>query len=243
MILFPAIDLMDGKCVRLTQGKREQCTVYSDRPQEMASRWIGEGAKWLHVVDLDAAIDCKCFANRAAVRAILAAAGGIPVQIGGGVRSADHIRGYIDDGVARVIVGTSVLESRDFARAIFAEFGERVAVSIDSSHGIVAVKGWTGMSDLKTLDAVHRMRDDGARTIILTDIRRDGMLTEPNYEMMAAAADAVDTDLICAGGVSSVDHVARLAALNKPNIVGAIVGKALYSGDFDLREAIKRFPQ
>jgi phosphoribosylformimino-5-aminoimidazole carboxamide ribotide isomerase len=234
---------MGGKCVRLTQGKREQCTVYSDRPQEMASRWIGDGAKWLHVVDLDAAIDCCCFANRKSVQAIVAAADGVPVQVGGGVREAAHIRGYLEDGVARVIVGTSVLESREFAREIFSEFGERVAVSIDSSNGIVAVKGWTGMSDLKTIDAVKRMKEDGASTIILTDIRRDGMLTEPNYEMMADVADAVDLPLICAGGVSAVSHLDRLNELNRKNISGAIIGKALYSGDFDLREAIKRFPQ
>ena len=209
----------------------------------MAARWAGDGAKWLHVVDLDAAIECRCFANRAAVRAIMAAAGGVPVQIGGGVREVAHIRGWLDDGAARVIVGTSVLESRDFARAIFSEFGGRVAVSIDSSSGIVAVKGWTGMSDLKTVAAARRMKEDGARTIILTDIRRDGMLTEPNYDMMAEVAGAVDLPLIAAGGVSSIEHIEKLEALGKDNIIGAIIGKALYSGDFDLREAVKRFPQ
>ena len=243
MILYPAIDLMGGKCVRLTQGKKEQCTVYSDRPQEMASRWIEDGGRWLHVVDLDAAIEGRCFANRESVRAIVSAAGGVPVQVGGGVRSAEHIHGYLGDGVARVIVGTSVLESREFAREIFAEFGERVAVSIDSSNGMVALKGWTSMSSLKTLDAVRRVRDDGARVIILTDIRRDGMLTEPNYEMMSDAAVAAGVPVIAAGGVSSVEHVARLAALGRPNIDGAIIGKALYEGAFDLREAAKRFPQ
>ena len=143
----------------------------------------------------------------------------------------------------RVIVGTSVLESRDFARASFSEFGGRVAVSIDSSSGIVAVKGWTGMSDLKTIDAVKRMKEDGARAIILTDIRRDGMLTEPNYDMMAEVAGAVDLPLIAAGGVSSIEHIEKLEALGKDNIIGAIIGKALYSGDFDLRKAVKRFPQ
>ena len=243
MNLYPAIDLMDGRCVRLTQGKKEQCTVYSDRPREMALRWIDEGGRWLHVVDLDAAIEGRCYANRAAVKSIVAAAGGVPVQVGGGVRSAEHIRGYLDDGVSRVIVGTSVLESREFAREIFAEFGERVAVSIDSSNGMVALKGWTSMSSLKTLDAVARVRDDGARVIILTDIKRDGMLTEPNYEMMADAADASGVPVIAAGGVSSVEHVARLAALGRPNVDGAIIGKALYEGTFDLHAAVKQFPQ
>lgn len=245
MILYPAIDLMDGKCVRLEQGKRERCTVYSDRPEEMAVRWAGMGAKWLHVVDLDAALDQNCFANREAVLAIIAAVKDlkVSVQLGGGIRTADHIKRYLDDGVARLIVGTSVLESREFARSIFSKFGDRVAVSIDSSGGKVAVKGWTSGTDIDTLDAVLRMRDDSAKRIILTDIKRDGMLTEPNYEMTAAAADVVDIPVVAAGGVTKVEHVERLSALGKPNIEGTIIGKALYTGDFDLKAAIEKFPQ
>lgn len=245
MILYPAIDLMDGKCVRLEQGKRERCTVYSGHPEEMAVRWTSMGAKWLHVVDLDAAIDQNCFANRKAVRAILSAVSAmkVSVQLGGGIRTADHIKRYLDDGVARLIVGTSVLESREFARSIFSGFGDRVAVSLDSSGGKVAVRGWTSSTNIDTLGAVLRMRDDGAKRIILTDIKRDGMLTEPNYKMMVAAADAVDIPFVAAGGVTRVEDIERLVALGKPNIEGAIIGKALYSGDFDLKAAIEKFPQ
>jgi phosphoribosylformimino-5-aminoimidazole carboxamide ribotide isomerase len=242
MILYPAIDLMDGKCVRLEQGRRERCTVYSEQPEKMAIRWAACGAKWLHVIDLDAAIDQNCFANRAAVRAILSAID-IPVQLGGGIRTADHIKQYLDDGVARLIVGTSVLESRDFARGIFSGFGECVAVSIDSANGKVAVKGWTDYTDIGTVEAALRMREDGAKRIILTDIKRDGMLSEPNFEMMAEVADATGVQVIAAGGVTLVEHVARLATLGRPNIEGAIIGKALYTGDFDLKAAIKEFPQ
>lgn len=274
MILYPAIDLMGGKCVRLEQGKRERCTVYSGHPKEWALRWTGMGAKWLHVVDLDAAIDQNCFANREAVRAILAAVD-VPIQLGGGIRTADQIRQYLDDGVARLIVGTSVLESREFARSIFSEFGDRVAVSIDSSGGKVAVKGWTSITDMNTKDVAKRMRDDGAKRIILTDIKRDGMLTEPNYKDIGATAGTMwpitdtETDklgnwvllsapnfdmtskvavtagvkIIAAGGVTLVEHIERLVALRRRNIEGAIIGKALYSGYFDLKAAIEKFPQ
>ncbi|HOO55429.1 MAG TPA: 1-(5-phosphoribosyl)-5-[(5-phosphoribosylamino)methylideneamino]imidazole-4-carboxamide isomerase [bacterium] len=242
MRLYPAIDLLEGKCVRLQQGKRELCTVYSDRPEQMAMKWVNLGARWLHVIDLEAAIDEKVFANREAIKRILEAVD-VPVQIGGGIREAGHIRQYIEDGVERVIVSTKVLESRDFAKDIFAEFGDKIVVSIDSSDGRVAVKGWTDYTDLKTVDAVRRMQDDGARLIVLTDIVRDGMLSEPNFEMMAQAADALEIDLICAGGVSTVEHVEKLKALDKKNIDGAIIGKALYSGSFDLVAAIGKFPR
>ncbi len=242
MILYPAIDLMGGRCVRLSQGKRSECTVYSDNPAEMAEKWAAMGSKWLHVIDLDGAIDGVCFSNRDAIIEIVNAVK-IPVQVGGGIRTADNVRRYLGDGVARVIVGTSALQSRDFAREVFSEFGEKAAVSIDSADGRVAVKGWTGYTGLETVAAARMMRDDGAKVIILTDIRRDGMLTEPNYEMMLDVADAVDVPVIAAGGVSSVKHVERLASLNHPNISGAIIGKALYTGKFDLADAIKKFPQ
>jgi len=240
VIMLPAIDLMGGKCVRLTRGERDQCTVYSDRPESMALRWEKTGAKWLHVIDLDAAIDQNCFANREAVRAIISEVG-MKIEVGGGIRSAAHIRQYLEDGVERVIVGTSVLESRDFAKSIFSEFGERIAVSIDSADGKVAVKGWTDYTDLETVEAARRMRDDGARVIIFTDIKRDGMLTEPNYGMMDEVAAALEIDIIAAGGVSQLEHIDKLMALGRPNIVGAVIGKALYAGTFDLDEAVRRF--
>ncbi|HOC92066.1 MAG TPA: 1-(5-phosphoribosyl)-5-[(5-phosphoribosylamino)methylideneamino]imidazole-4-carboxamide isomerase [bacterium] len=243
MNLYPAIDLMDGKCVRLTQGKRELCTVYSDKPEQMAIRWAREGAKWLHVIDLDAALDQKCFSNLEAAKAIFEASPGIRTQVGGGVRSAADVGRWLKEGASRVIVGTSVLESRDFAKGLFSEFGESVAVSIDSKGGKVALRGWTDESEIETIEACLRMRDDGAKLIILTDIVRDGMLTEPNFDMMSQAADALEIPVVCAGGVSLVEHVERLASLEKSNLDGAVIGRALYTGDFDLKAAVERFPQ
>lgn len=242
MILLPAIDLMGGKCVRLTRGEKDKCTVYADQPEKMAVRWAGTGAKWLHVIDLDAALEQRCFANRPAVRAILGAVA-MKVEVGGGIRTSEQIRDYLREGVSRVIVGTGVLESRVFAREIFSEFGERVAVSIDSANGRVAVKGWTDYTGLGTVEAALRMREDGAKVIIFTDIRRDGMLSEPNFDMMAEVSDAVDAEVICAGGVSLVEHVEKLESLGRKNLNGAIIGKALYEGTFDLDAAVKRFPQ
>ncbi len=240
MMLYPAIDLMGGKCVRLTRGVREECTVYSDQPEKMAARWFAAGCKWLHVIDLDGAIDQRCFANRDAVKRIVDAVD-VPVQVGGGIREADHVRKYLEDGVARVIVGTKVLESREFARDLFAEFGDKVAVSVDSANGKVAVKGWTDYTDLDTVDAALRMQEDGAKVIIFTDIKRDGMLTEPNFEMMDEVAKALDIGIIAAGGVSDADHIRRFIELGHDNITGAIIGKALYTGDFDLEEAIRKY--
>lgn len=240
MMMYPAIDLMGGKCVRLTRGVREECTVYSDRPEEMALRWVDAGCKWLHVIDLDGAIDQRCFANRDAVKRIVEAVE-VPVQVGGGIREAGHVKQYLDDGVARVIVGTKVLESREFARGLFAEFGAGVAVSIDSANGKVAVKGWTDYTDLATTDAALRMQDDGAKVIIFTDIKRDGMLTEPNFEMMDEVAAALEIDIIAAGGVSRADHIRRFIELGRSNISGAVIGKALYTGDFDLAGAIRKY--
>lgn len=242
MILYPAIDLMGGKCVRLTRGRKEDCTVYSDNPPEFARKWVDAGAKWLHVVDLDATIEQRVFANRAAVRAIVAEAG-VPVQLGGGIRKLEHISQYLEDGVSRLILGTSVLESRDFARDVFREFGGKIAVGIDSSNGKVAVKGWTELTELGTVEAALRMRDDGARVIIFTDIRRDGMLTEPNFEMMEEVAEKLgsEVEVIASGGVSRVEHIEKLIALGRPSITGAIVGKALYEGTFDLALACSKF--
>lgn len=242
MILYPAIDLMDGKCVRLTRGERDLRTEYSENPAEMARKWAAAGAGWLHVVDLDAALDQNCFANREAVCAIVKSVD-IPVQVGGGIRTSAHIAQYIEDGVARVIVGTKVLESRDFARQIFSEYGEKIAVSIDSANGKVAVKGWTDYTELGTIEAALRMKDDGAKTIIFTDIKRDGMMTEPNYEMMDEVAGALDIDVIAAGGVSRLEHVDRLVALGRKNIAGAVIGKGLYEGTFDLEAAARKYPK
>ena len=243
MIIYPAIDIMDGKCVRLTFGEKDKRTDYADNPADAAQRWADAGTAWLHVIDLDAAIEQRPLANLQAVKNILAAVPGIKVQVGGGVRESDHIRALLDLGVTRVIVGTKLLESEEFARDIFSEFGERVVLALDSRDGKVAVKGWTEVSERATEEFAKNMNDLGARTMNVTDITRDGTLTEPNFEMMDRLCRLVDADIIASGGVSDIEHVRRLAKLEHPNMNGAIVGKALYEGRFDLAAAIAEFQE
>lgn len=242
MILYPAVDIMEGKCVRLTQGKRAARTVYYEDPAEPAKKWVSNGAKWLHVIDLDAALDAQCFVNRPAIERILKAVD-VPVQVGGGVRTPEDVQTWLDIGVARVIVGTKALASREFATEIFSSFGDRVAVSIDSRDGFVALRGWQDASSLPTERAVREMSDAGAKVIILTDIRRDGMLTEPDFGGLSDSAAVTKARIIAAGGVSTVEHVDRLAAIGHANINGAIIGKGLYEGTFDFKAAIAKYPR
>lgn len=243
MIIYPALDLMGGKCVRLTQGERDRSTVYSGDPAEVARKWLDAGATWLHVVDLDAAFDQSCFANLESIRKILEVtrAANAKIQVGGGIRVEEHIKKYVDEGVARVIVGTAALESPGFAKEIFDEFGAKVALGLDSRDGNVAVKGWTSVTNLSTEATAVQMQSLGAKVMIVTDIRRDGMLTEPNFDLMAHLCGLLDVRIIVSGGVSDISHVERLHKLNLANIDGVIVGKALYEGQFDLAEAIKLY--
>ena len=242
MIIYPAIDLMDGQCVRLVQGVRENKTVYSDNPAEIALKWRDAGAKWLHVVDLDAALGQKCFANLDAVKNIIAQSR-LKVEIGGGIRKAEHIHRYLEEGASRVIVGTAALESEEFASEIFAEFGPKVALGLDSRDGKAAVKGWTSLTSIATEDAAIKMQSLGAKIIILTDIRRDGMLTEPNFDMVDRLCGMLDMQVIASGGVSQIVHLDKLNRLGRNNLNGAIVGKALYEGKLDLEDAIRLYQE
>lgn len=245
MIIYPAIDIMDGKCVRLTYGEKERRTDYSDDPAAVARRWYDAGARRLHVIDLDAAIDQKPLANFETIKKIVDSVSplGMMVQVGGGVRDSGHINSYLDIGVGRVIVGTKVIESESFAAEIFSAFGARVVLALDSRDGRVAVKGWTELSDVPTEDFARKMDALGARTMNVTDITRDGALTEPNFDMMDRLCRLCKADIIASGGVSSIEHVKRLAALNHSNMHGAIVGKALYEGKFDLAQAVRLFQE
>ena len=243
MIIYPAIDIMDGQCVRLVHGEKSKRTNYSNNPADVALKWRGLGAKWLHVIDLDAAIEQKPLANIFAIRKILSALGpgGMHVQVGGGIRDISHIETLLDLGVARVIVGTKVIESEDFAREIFKTFKERVVLALDSRDGKVAVKGWTDVSDLPTEEFAKNMDRLGARTMNVTDITRDGTLTEPNFEMMETLCRLVSADIVASGGVSALEHIEKLKNLKRRNMNGAIVGKALYEGKFDLKKAIDKY--
>jgi phosphoribosylformimino-5-aminoimidazole carboxamide ribotide isomerase len=226
MLLYPAIDLMDGQVVRLERGLAEKKTVYSDDPVSMALRWQAAGADWIHLVDLDAAFEGKS-RNLEVIRAI-AEAVTVPCELGGGMRDAGSIEAGLSTGVRRVIIGTKAAESGFLAQAAGAFGPSRLAVGIDAKDGKVAVKGWVETMELTALDLAREAVTAGIRTIIYTDIATDGMLRGPNLEAMREMAEAVPCDLIASGGVSGPEDLVALAAI--PGIHGAIIGRALYEG-------------
>ncbi|MBI4831993.1 MAG: 1-(5-phosphoribosyl)-5-[(5-phosphoribosylamino)methylideneamino]imidazole-4-carboxamide isomerase [Candidatus Lindowbacteria bacterium] len=236
MIVLPAIDLKGGRCVRLEQGKPDREKVYSGDPAEVARNWAQQGAQWLHVVDLDGAFAGEP-QNLLSLEEIRRAVN-IPIQFGGGVRTAETLEKVFKTGVNRAVLGTAVIESPDFLRRACERFGEKIAVGIDARDGKVAVKGW---HDITTLDAIEfavQAAREGAQFIVYTDIARDGMLMGPNEDALRRMADAVPVSIIASGGISSLADVAEIAKLAPDRIIGMIVGKALYEGTFSLRRAI-----
>ena len=234
MIIIPAIDLKNGKCVRLKQGRADDSKVYSDKPADMARHWVAEGAQYLHVVDLDGAFQGKPV-HTDIIREI-ADAIDIPVELGGGLRTDDDIRCVLDCGVERAIIGTRAAEDPDSFAALVAEFGERIVVGIDAKNGIVQGRGWVDASGLTAVELGKKMDALGVRTIIYTDIATDGMMMGTNVEGTAEMCRAVSCDVIASGGVTDVKDVQALRALDCKNLVGAIVGKALYEERVSLRE-------
>lgn len=229
LTMIPAIDLKDGKCVRLRQGRVEEMTVYSDDPVAMARRWEGEGARLLHVVDLDGAFEKRPVHTDLVER--IAKAIAIPVELGGGIRTAEHIRALLDSGVARVILGTRACVDSEGVRQLAAEFGDALVVGIDARNGKVQIKGWVETTDLSALDLARRMEEAGVRSLIYTDTATDGMLGGPNLAAVRSLCEAAPAcRIIASGGVSEPAHAAALAGLNLANLEGAIVGKALYDG-------------
>jgi phosphoribosylformimino-5-aminoimidazole carboxamide ribotide isomerase len=233
VLVIPAIDLIAGQCVRLLQGDYAQSTVFSDDPAATAARWFAAGSALLHVVDLDGAKAGRVV-NRDAIRSICAAVA-IPVELGGGIRSLGDVAAALDLGVSRVILGTAAVEDRAFVRAAVEQFGERVVVGIDARDGLVATRGWTITSDVRSLDLAREMVTLGVQRVIYTDIHRDGTLTEPGYDTTAELVRESGARVIASGGVSQIDHLRRLATLG---CEGAIVGRALYAGDLDLGAAL-----
>ncbi len=234
MEVIPAIDLRGGKCVRLYQGDYARETVYSDDPLETALRWVDMGAATLHIVDLDGARDGSP-ANLAAVERIASEAG-VPVHLGGGIRDPHTARAAIAAGVSRIMLGTAAVENSDLIQTLLREHGaERIIVSVDAKDGKVALRGWTKGSEALATDLVADMAALGVTRFLYTDISRDGTLTEPNFEGVSALASQGDIRLIAAGGIASLAHLERLATLG---VESAIVGRAIYTGDIDLREAI-----
>jgi phosphoribosylformimino-5-aminoimidazole carboxamide ribotide isomerase len=239
MIIYPAIDLRHGRCVRLVQGDPRAETVVGDDPAAMARRWVGLGAAWLHVVNLDGAFGEEASANAAALRDILTAVS-VPVQFGGGLRSMADIEAALALGVARVVVGTAALTDPDLLRQALDRLGsERVAVGIDARDGIVATHGWQQSSGVSALDLARRMQALGATRVVYTDIARDGTLAGVNAAACAALAQASQLAVIASGGVATLDDIRRVKAVEADGVEGAIVGKALYAGQVDLVEALE----
>ena len=232
MLLFPAIDLMDGQVVRLKQGKADQKTVYPAPPIAYARKWQDEGGDWLHIVDLDAAFS-GVHKNLEIVQ-VIAKSLIIPVQLGGGMRTPEAVKRALDAGVSRVVIGTRAAESLSFVADMVKEFGgDKIAVGIDAKDGIVSVKGWTELSELTATDLAKKVEDVGVETIIYTDIATDGMMQGPNFPELEKMLGTIRCKLIASGGVSSFADVQRLS--QHPRIHGAIIGKALYDNAIRLQ--------
>ena len=234
MTIIPAIDLKGGRCVRLRQGIASDETVYSCDPVQMAQSWEQQGAAWLHIVDLDGAF--QGLPVHTALIEKIARAVGIPVEVGGGLRTDDQVEALLALGVARAVLGTRAWTSPETLARLVERFGERVAVSLDARNGRVSIKGWTETTGTDALALAARLHSLGVQTLIYTDITQDGMLTGPNIKAIAALCDRVACRVIASGGVVSTAHVAALAALGKPNLAGVIVGKALYEGAVSFAE-------
>lgn len=234
MIIFPAIDILRGKCVRLTQGDYNKETVYDNSPLEVAKTWEKKGASWIHVVDLDGAKTGENV-NRQTIKEI-AKQVNIPIQTGGGIRSLAVVEEYLRAGVERVILGTAAIKSRSFLQEAVGKFGSRIAVSIDARNGYVATDGWTGDSGLKAIDLVKQLAAIGVDTIVYTDIMKDGMLSGPNFAELETVNNATAMKVIASGGVSAKNDVEKLTAMG---IYGAIIGKALYDGRLELEEVLE----
>lgn len=235
-LIFPAIDLKGGKVVRLQQGRAEAVTVYSDDPAAMAKRWEDDGARYLHVVDLDGAFEGEP-RNWDGVRAILRAVQ-IPIQLGGGLRRRAQVEEALQMGVTRVVLGTKACDSPDFVSALVQDFGARIVVGVDARDGFVAVKGWTEKTQLPAVEFARQINRLGVRNIIFTDVSTDGMLVGPNYAAISSLCAAVTCNVIASGGVSSLEDVQSLQHLaeTSSNLVGVIIGKALYDGRIDLKQ-------
>jgi len=236
MIVIPAIDLKEGKCVRLEQGLMDKDTVFNDNPAAQARAWQDQGAEMLHIVDLDGAFAGEP-KNRAAIEAIVAAIT-IPSQLGGGIRDIETIEAYLSLGLSRVIIGTAAQRNPELVKEACLRFPGRIVVGIDAKDGMVAVQGWAEVTDITAVDLARKFEDCGVAAIIYTDISRDGMLQGPNLEATKALAEAVSIPVIASGGVSSLKDIENLMAIEASGVTGVITGKAVYTGAIKLAEAV-----
>ena len=239
MLLIPAIDLKEGRCVRLKQGLMEQATVFSDSPAEMALHWRNQGARRLHLVDLNGAF-AGVPQNFPAIKEILAAvAKDISVQLGGGIRDLETIEKYLDLGLTDVIIGTAAVKNPEFVREACKEFPGQIIVGLDAKDGMVAIDGWATVTEHHVVDLAKRFEDDGVNSIIYTDIGRDGMMSGVNIEATVKLAQSVNIPIIASGGLTNLDDIRALCAVEKEGVSGAITGRAIYEGSIDFAQAQK----
>jgi len=237
MEVIPAIDLLNGKCVRLYQGDYNQASIFSDNPVEIARQWAAEGATRLHVVDLDGAKEGKSV-NLAVIEAI-AKSIDIPVQVGGGLRDRAGVSKLLNTGVKRAILGTVAVEKPELVTELCQEFPRQIVVGIDARNGMVATRGWLETSEVAATDLAQRMASQGAAAIIYTDIHRDGTMSGPNMEALRELAESIEVPVIASGGVSSLTDLLSLLSLESVGVNGVIVGRAIYTGDVSLKEAVR----
>ncbi len=240
MLLIPAIDLKDGKCVRLKQGDMNDSTTFGEDPAAMARRWLDAGARRLHLVDLNGAFAGKPV-NEAAIKAIIREVGDqIPVQLGGGIRDLDTIERYLDDGLSYVIIGTAAVKNPGFLKDACSAFGGHIIVGLDAKDGKVATDGWSKLSGHEVIDLAKKFEDYGVEGVIYTDIGRDGMLSGINIEATVKLAQALSVPVIASGGLSNIQDIEALCAVEDEGVEGVICGRAIYSGDLDFAAAQQR---
>jgi len=236
MIIIPAIDIKDGRCVRLRQGRMDDETIFDEDPVAVAERWIEAGAKRLHLVDLDGAIN-GAPRNFDIIKSITANHSDIPIQVGGGIRDEDTVQEYLEAGVQYVIIGTRAVTAPHFVNDLCLEFPGHVIVGLDAKDGKVAIDGWSKLSHHDVVDLAQHFESDGVAAIVFTDVSRDGMMQGLNVESTVELAEAIHIPVIASGGVTNIDDIKNLCATDEEGIVGVIVGRALYEGTIDLDEA------
>jgi phosphoribosylformimino-5-aminoimidazole carboxamide ribotide isomerase len=234
MRIYPAIDIKDGNCVRLLQGRFSDVTVYGDNPADMAKKWESLGGEFIHVVDLDGAL--KGHGVNAQIIKEICESVNVPVQTGGGIRTMEDIEAKLACGINRVIIGTKAVSDSEFVKRAVEKYKEKIVIGIDAKDGMVAIEGWEKTSEFTAVEFAKKMADIGVKTIVYTDIATDGTLAGPNIAAMTEMASSVDADIIASGGVGSIEHI---KALIPTGVEGVIVGRALYTGNVDLKEAVE----
>jgi phosphoribosylformimino-5-aminoimidazole carboxamide ribotide isomerase len=236
MKIYPAVDILDGRAVRLKQGRKQEATVYGD-PIEMATKWVSKGAEWLHVVDLEGAFQGKPM-SLDILREMVSVLPGAKIQVGGGIRSMSTVESFLDAGIARVVLGTAAVQDQEFVTKALAEHPQNIAIGIDARGGEVQIAGWTEDSHIGAIELARKLEDLGARLVIYTDIARDGVLEGPNVAATREMLESTDLSVIASGGVSSIQDLRQLAEIDDGRLDGVIIGKALYEGRIQIEEAL-----